>query len=314
MSAGLAGGDCEVLPRDGGRRPQDRPGFHLPHGSRRLAVQLHAAAQAPRAARFVRFRLRHPRRGSVHQESGCQGDADLLRRPRAAPAGADRHAAREPAARSLEHLPLPPAGAPRLPRRLRGGAHRRPRGDARPAARSAGPLHPAADEERGGPGAPAQGRDGSHLPADRRAAGRVCADLLGGAGAAGRRCGCGDAGEVIRLPRASHPAAPDLLRSGHAALAQVSADRFRQDQPPDGETGGDRGQRAQGGHLFPVRDAARPRAGGARAALSGIAALRADGDDPRPAEAGAGLPAGERGGGDARVAQSRGHGHHAPRG
>ena len=167
-------------------------------------------------------------------------------------------AAREPPARPLEHLPLPAAGAPGIAGFIRDGAARRPRGDDRPAARAAGAVHPAADEEGSGPGAAAQGGDGADLSADRRPALRVRPDLHGGPGPAGRRRQRRDAREVLRLPRPAHAPAPNLLRSGHAAVAARAAVRLGQDQPPDGEAGRDRRERPQGGHLFPVRPPAQP--------------------------------------------------------
>ena len=100
--------------------------FTTAAGSGRLAGELHAAAQAPSSARRSRVWLRRPGRGPVHQEPRRQGHADLLRHPGAAPARAHRHAAGEPPARPVEHLPLPAARPARLARSVRGGARRRP--------------------------------------------------------------------------------------------------------------------------------------------------------------------------------------------
>jgi hypothetical protein len=140
------------------------------------------------------------------------------------------------------------------------------------------------------------------LPVDRCAARGVRPNLHRGPGPAGRRRRGGDAGKIVRVFGAADPAAPDVLRSRHAALAACALVRLGQDQPARRKTGRGGGQRAQGRDFLAVCAAPQPRARSALAAFPGVAALRADRHDARPPKARARFPDGQRSGGDARVA------------
>ena len=118
-----------------------------------------ARRAAPRAGRVGR---RGPRRGAGHQEPREPDGARRLRAAREVPHRPQRHAGREPPRRALERHALRQPGPARRRERLPGALLRPHRGGqpggGRAAAREDPPVHPAAHEGRGGPGAAAPDR------------------------------------------------------------------------------------------------------------------------------------------------------------
>jgi hypothetical protein len=104
---------AKFFPADRGRRAQDGARFHLAPGTGPLARQLHAAAQAPRAARGVEFGYAVLDEGQFIKNPDAKITQTCFA-VRARHRLVLRHAAGKPPARPVVDLPLPAAGAARL--------------------------------------------------------------------------------------------------------------------------------------------------------------------------------------------------------
>ena len=172
----LAGG-AGALPA----RPQgvavSRGGARPRRDRRRDADQLRAAAPRREGAVGARLERRGPRRGAGDQEPRQPDRARRVRAARVVPAGADRHARREPARGAVEpdalHQPRPAGRAIGLRGPLRAPDRRGPRGGRRGAAPARAPV-PAAPPQAGRrPRAAATHRRGPARGARRRRARRL---------------------------------------------------------------------------------------------------------------------------------------------
>ena len=265
---GERGGEVRAAARGQGAaqpgRPRPRAGAQR---DRAAGAQLRAAAGVRRDAQPGALADGDPRRGPADQEPGLQGGQVGARAGLPEPAGADRHADREPAAGHVVADGVRDAGGARQPGVLQ-EALRQAQGSAEPdAAGGAAAAVPAAADQAAGGAGPAAADRGGGVFQDGGGAARPLscgaqADPEGAARAGLRR---GGQEELVRDPAGADAAAPDLLPPG--------ADR---PEVPQG------GERQDGVAVLPVGAAAR---GGAQGA--GVLAVRVDAG-PGEGAAGAG--------------------------